>query len=542
MYFTNNTVHLTGASSVLSIGDAPKVFYNEVWDVGHLQTDGAVVQIMQAESPGAEIAYNWIHDIIKYGIRFDAPIGQIGEGRNGTMHHNVIWNAAGGLMVKGDYHNIHNNTVFDSSASKNDIIVLTDAGINNKNSTIHYNAVDSMADHRSDDVFDNPLPEGIDWMNWNGYVQGQQDKMTAGAIHACALYSNSSAFCWGDNWLGALGDSSTAGIDAAQDPTWVDLGAGRTATSMAHGGIAAHHGCAILDNNSLSCWGWNPQGQLGLGNTTNQGAATFVDLGTGRSPIKVTLGALHTCVLLDNKSVYCMGDNQYRQLGDGTTVDKISPNFVDFGTGRYAVDIESGHLHTCALLDNGSVSCWGYNNYGQLGLGNTANNGIPTYVPVPSGRHVASLGIGKHHSCFVYDNGDVACTGRNQQGQLGIGSTTQKTSLTATQSLGNPAIKVVAGEYFSCALLNNGSVRCWGDNAYGQLGINTNIDSTSPASSVHFETGSFAVDLTSGLEQVCARLANGSLACWGRNYVGQLGIGNTLDQDEPVVLENISLL
>ena len=75
-------------------------------------------------------------------------------------------------MVKGDYHNIHNNTVFDSSASKNDIIVLTDGDINNKNSTIHYNAVDSMADHRSDDVFDNPLPEGIDWMNWNGYVQG----------------------------------------------------------------------------------------------------------------------------------------------------------------------------------------------------------------------------------------------------------------------------------------------------------------------------------------------------------------------------------
>ena len=149
MYFTNNTVHLTGASSVLSIGDAPKVFYNEVWDVGHLQTDGAVVQIMQGEAPGAEVAYNWIHDIIKYGIRFDAPIGQVGTGANGTMHHNVIWNAAGGLMVKGDYHNIHNNTVFDSSASKNDIIVLTDGDINNKNSTIHYNAVDSMADHRS---------------------------------------------------------------------------------------------------------------------------------------------------------------------------------------------------------------------------------------------------------------------------------------------------------------------------------------------------------------------------------------------------------
>ena len=137
MYFTNNSVHLTGASSVLSIGDAPKVFYNEVWNVGHLQGDGAVVQVMQGEAPGAEIAYNWIHDIIKYGARFDAPIGQAGEGRNGTMHHNVIWNAAGGLMVKGDYHDIHNNTVFNSTG-KNGIIFLTDSGINNKNSCLLY--------------------------------------------------------------------------------------------------------------------------------------------------------------------------------------------------------------------------------------------------------------------------------------------------------------------------------------------------------------------------------------------------------------------
>jgi len=170
MYFTNNTVHLTGASSVLSIGDAPKVFYNEVWDVGHLQTDGAVVQIMQAEAPGAEVAYNWIHDVIKYGARFDAPIGQAGEGRNGTMHHNVVWNAEGGLMVKGDYHDIHNNTVFNSTNDKNDIIALTDGGINNKNSTFHRNAVDTMADNRSASWSLYPLPSGTYWDNWNGYV------------------------------------------------------------------------------------------------------------------------------------------------------------------------------------------------------------------------------------------------------------------------------------------------------------------------------------------------------------------------------------
>jgi ELWxxDGT repeat protein len=169
MYFTNNTIHLTGASSVLSIGDAPKVFYNEVWDVGHLQTDGAVVQVMQGEASGSEIAYNWIHDVIKYGARFDAPIGQAGTGANGTMHHNVIWNAVGGLMVKGDYHDINNNTVFNSSG-KNDMIILTDDDVNNGNSTIHQNAADKMADHRSDSWSLHPLPAGTYWNNWNGYV------------------------------------------------------------------------------------------------------------------------------------------------------------------------------------------------------------------------------------------------------------------------------------------------------------------------------------------------------------------------------------
>ncbi len=294
MYFTNNTVHMTGASSVLSIGDAPKVFYNEVWNVGYLQTDGAVVQVMQGEAPGAEIAYNWIHDVIKYGARFDAPINQIGEGMNGTMHHNVIWNAAGGLMVKGDYHDIHNNTVFNSTDGKNDIIILTDDDINNANSTIHHNAADSMADHRSNDVYDNPLPYGIDWMNWNGYVQGQQDFMHGGQAHTCAIYSNSSLYCWGSNFLGSLGNSSTAGLTDAQDPGWVDLGSGRTASSITHGGIAAWHDCAILDNHSLSCWGVNVNGQLGLGHTAPQPSAVYIDVGVSRSALKVTTGAAHT--------------------------------------------------------------------------------------------------------------------------------------------------------------------------------------------------------------------------------------------------------
>jgi len=171
MTFSNNTVHLTGASSVLSIGDSPTVIYNEVWDVGHLQTDGAVVQLMQGEVEGSEIAYNWIHDIGKYGIRFDAPIGQSSTGNNGSIHHNVIWNASGGIMAKGDYHDISNNTVFGNQVDgKNNIIILHESNTGNENSTIWHNAADAIAAHRSNAWPSNPLQAGTYGNNWNGYL------------------------------------------------------------------------------------------------------------------------------------------------------------------------------------------------------------------------------------------------------------------------------------------------------------------------------------------------------------------------------------
>ena len=338
MYFTNNTVHLTGASSVLSIGDAPKVFYNEVWDVGHLQTDGAVVQVMQAEAPGAEIAYNWIHDVIKYGARFDAPIGEAGEGRNGTMHHNVIWNAAGGLMVKGDYHDIHNNTVFNSTG-KNDIIFLTDGGINNKNSTLHYNAVDAMADHRSDDIFANPIPYGTDWMNWNGYIQGKQDAVTT-------LHDEISNNRYGNT-------------------------------------------CIINSTKSLLCWGYNANGRLGLGNTTDQYspvAVTFPNDGTVGKGAESGGFVSHNCAIMTNGSLYCWGKNLDGELGIGSTTQQTTPQLVNLGSGVKAVDVSVGSAFTCAVTDAGAVMCWGSNYAGKLGIGSTGSNDSDTTKGKPADK------------------------------------------------------------------------------------------------------------------------------------------------------------
>jgi hypothetical protein len=168
--FTNNTVHRTGASSTLSIGNSPKIFYNDISNTGYVQSDGAVVQLMMNEQSGSEIAYNWIHDTPKYGIRMDGPMGGTNTGRNATVHHNVLWNVKSGIMAKGDYHEIHNNTVFGSDLGfgKNQIIILHEDNVGNKNSSTAFNAADKISAHRSKSVSSNLVPGNYS-SNFNGY-------------------------------------------------------------------------------------------------------------------------------------------------------------------------------------------------------------------------------------------------------------------------------------------------------------------------------------------------------------------------------------
>ncbi len=170
--FSNNTVKNTGASSTLSIGDSPKIYFNNVSNTGFIQSDGAVVQMMMLEQEGAEIAYNWIHNTEKYGIRMDGPAGGTNIGRNASVHHNVLWNIKTGIMAKGDYHDVSNNTVFGGGLDlgKNDIIVLFENGEGNENSSTNNNAADKIAAHRAKSYEEHPVPGSfID--NYNGYQE-----------------------------------------------------------------------------------------------------------------------------------------------------------------------------------------------------------------------------------------------------------------------------------------------------------------------------------------------------------------------------------
>ena len=248
------------------------------------------------------------------------------------------------------------------------------------------------------------------------------------------------------------------------------------------------HTCAILDNGSVSCWGAGNFGQLGGGTDTpdlvRRTPTQTSSLGTDRTAVAISAGRYHTCALLDDGSVSCWGRNFFGQLGDGTTTDRNTPTQISsLGTDRTAVAISAGERHTCAILDDGSVSCWGSNNGGRLGDGTTTDHSTPTQTStLGTDRTAIAIAAGGDHTCAILDDGSVSCWGNNSQGRLGDGTTTDRLTPTQTSSLGEgrTAVAITAGYGYTCAILDDGSVSCWGWNIFGQLGDGTTNDRFTP--------------------------------------------------------------
>ncbi len=323
--------------------------------------------------------------------------------------------------------------------------------------------------------------------------------------------------------------------------------------------LGGEHSCAILSNNTLRCWGAGANGRLGYGNTNDIGndelpsAVGPVSLGSGRTPVAVVGGEAHTCAQLDNGTVRCWGYAALGALGYGNTNDigdaelpsAVGP--VNLGTGRTAVAITSGDDHTCAILDNGTVRCWGLGTNGRLGYGNTntiGDNETPGSVgPVSlgTGRTAVRISAGDAHTCAQLDNGTVRCWGAAAVGQLGYGNTsdigdTEAPSAAGPVNLGTgrTAIAITTGEFHTCAMLDNNTLKCWGDGALGRLGYgNTTTigDNELPSAvgTVNVGTGRFAIAISGGAQHTCAVLDNNTLRCWGEGDFGRLGYGNVND-------------
>ncbi|MDH3731255.1 MAG: signal peptidase I, partial [Acidimicrobiia bacterium] len=389
------------------------------------------------------------------------------------------------------------------------------------------------------------------------FIAGAASSPVAGVAHTCVIEDDNTVLCWGENGSGQVGDNTTT--DRLVPVTVVGVsGTGALADIITLGsGSSANHSCAVSSSNEIWCWGENGEGQLGDGTDSDSSRPTSVVTGMTNAASHPSGSVKSTCVLSDSATAFCWGENGDGQLGDGTTNDRFRPAQVTGvgGTGTLSdltfVATANGGSSACAIDDSGSVFCWGRNDQGQLGDGSTTARTSPVAAAGVGGAGTLEtglgLGLGKEHSCAVEVAGTVLCWGRNNKGQLGDATTTD--SLTAVQVVGVGGTgtlagisQVVAGEAHSCGLDGSGAVFCWGLNDKGQLGDTTTTDATSPVavSGVGgIGTLTGVTHLSAGLKHTCAVRTDTSVVCWGLNNEGQLGNGTTTDATSPVVVSGV---
>jgi alpha-tubulin suppressor-like RCC1 family protein len=351
--------------------------------------------------------------------------------------------------------------------------------------------------------------------------------VTAGRAHSCALLVDGTVRCWGKNG-GNLGDGTN--VDRPF-PVQV-IGLARVVAIAA----GTNHTCAIGADGLVRCWGSNGVGQVGDGTMTLRLAPVFIAGASGA--VAIVAGNAHTCALIGNGTVRCWGSNILGQLGDGSRTNRLTPVFVN-GLPTRVVDIASTTNHTCARLTDGTVRCWGINEAGQMGDGTTTS---PRLTPAPVsqlGGSAVAIAAGNMHTCAWLADGTMRCWGSNANGQLGNGPFTS--SLVPTPVFGeagtNTARDIAAGGNHTCAVRANGAVACWGDNANGQLGDGSTVGRPTPGA----VTGiSGAVAVAAGGLHTCVVLANGTVRCWGENSSGQLGDGTTTRQPSSVLVTGLT--
>lgn len=394
--------------------------------------------------------------------------------------------------------------------------------------------------------------------------------ITGGSNHTCVVTAAGGVKCWGSNQYGQLGDGTAnnraiavdavglaSGVQAVvagnsqtcalteagrvlcwgydslnlnrQTPTPVE-GLSSGVQAIAH---AANHVCVVIGG-GVKCWGWNYAGQLGDGTRENRAGPVPV-LGIEGRVQAVAAGSTHSCALTEAGGVFCWGANFAGQLGEGSTTDRLQAVAVA-GLAGGVQAIAAGAMHTCALLADGSVQCWGGNDRGQLG--NDTNQNATTPVAVPGLAGVEQLVAGDLHTCALLANekpGGVQCWGANNGGQLGDGTLNERRGLVDVAGLDSGVTAIGGGPTHTCALLAGGA-RCWGVNYYAQLGNGSRYREVLPVTVADLPAAVQAIVAGDGhtcLLTASSKGASGGVYCWGRNERGQLGDGGSVSHYQP---------
>ncbi|HEX4490795.1 MAG TPA: hypothetical protein VH914_06280 [Acidimicrobiia bacterium] len=386
--------------------------------------------------------------------------------------------------------------------------------------------------------------------------------VSAGLGHTCAVTGAGGVQCWGFNDFGQLGDNTTVDRSVPADVSGLTSG-------VAQVSAGAYDTCAVTTAGAVKCWGFNDDHELGDGSTAS--SAVPVDVVGASSGVRsVATGGVFSCALTTSGAVECWGDNvgstataipalgtgvqalaagdtsmcaltsagavmcwgfnDYGQLGDGTTTDDWTPATVS-GLASGVVMIGAGSDHVCVVTAADAVQCWGRNNNGQLGDGTETERHTPVTIDEVDATDIAWIGGGNGETCVLTHGGGVECWGADLGLQLGGASTDRSTQPMPVVGLGAGVASLAIGGDHACALTSDDALQCWGFNEYGQLGDGGSW--TEPLAKDVVGLGSGVTATGAGYHHTCA-VVSGALECWGQNNRGQLGDGTTIERDVPV--------
>ena len=347
--------------------------------------------------------------------------------------------------------------------------------------------------------------------------------ISAGDGFSCAI-SNGAAKCWGYNGDGQLGDGTSTSRSV---PVQV-IGLETSVTVIAAGNL---HSCAT-QNGVAKCWGYNGYGQLGDGTDEDSNTAVQVN-GLNANVTAIATGNLHSCAI-QNGAAKCWGHNERGQLGDGTNKDSNTVVQVN-GLNANVTAIAAGVSHNCAI-QNGAAKCWGVNYSGQLGDGRTfTSRSIPVQV-TGLNANVTAIAAGSYYSCAI-QNSTVKCWGWNEYGQLGDGTYRSRNTPEQVDRLTANVTAIAGGFSHTCAI-QNGAAKCWGWNGYRQLGDGTDRSRNAPVQ-VH-DLSADVMAIAAGFSHTCA-VQNGVVKCWGWNEYGQLGDDTRIFRSAPVPVVGLGI-
>jgi len=354
-------------------------------------------------------------------------------------------------------------------------------------------------------------------------------RVAAGHDHACAVDGDGALSCWGSNVAGQLG---VGDLETRDRPTRVDLPGPVRAVAA-----SARHTCAILEDGSAYCWGANESGQLGVegGDVTTPAPVTTGEGTPLGELVDVGAGVQHSCAARADGTLFCWGDDATGQLGVGNfggpprrPTEVEAPPSAEGGLTRVSL----GEAHTCSLQNVGRLWCWGRNNDGPLGLGDQTDRNLPELVEVPEGAESwSAVTTGAWHTCGLVQDGALYCWGAITEGRLGIDSPDDLWWPTRVmEELDFHGLFVAAGRRHTCAIQDDGSLWCMGIGLEGEIGVGDAVPD--PPAPVQLRDAGWE-SLALGDSFTCGLRAGGTLWCWGAGAIGQLALGDRDGRREP---------